>query len=130
MIYTGYYAKTKEYEQEGLVLVGISGKIPDGFTGIRYQKLAPKYTWWKQWHDERMPNDWFIEKYYETVLSQLNPNDVIADLNKIGKYIVLLCYETPEKFCHRHLVADWLNINTNANVIEYELPKKQPEFGF
>ena len=130
MIYTGYWSKLKEYEQNGLVPVGISGKIPDGFNGIRYQQLAPKYTWWKQWHDEHMSNEWFVEKYYETVLSQLKPYDVINDLNKSGKDIRLLCYETPEKFCHRHLVADWLNKNANANVIEYELPKKQPEFGF
>lgn len=23
--------------------------------------------------------------------------------------VCLLCYETPEKFCHRHLVCNWLN---------------------
>ena len=130
MIYTGYWSKLKEYEQYGLIPVGISGKIPDGFNGARYQQLAPKYSWWKQWHEEHKSNDWFVEKYNETVLSQLNPDKVINDLNKIGKNIILLCYEIPEKFCHRHLAADWLNKNTNANIIEYELPEKQPEFGF
>ena len=25
--------------------------------------------------------------------------------------IALLCYEKPDDFCHRHLVADWLNKN-------------------
>ena len=30
--------------------------------------------------------------------------------NLLGKKkVVLLCYESAEKFCHRHLVADWLN---------------------
>ncbi len=130
MIYTGYWSKLKEYERYGLIPVGISGKIPDGFNGARYQQLAPKYSWWKQWHDEHMSNDWFVEKYYETVLSQLNPNEVITDLSKFGANVVLLCYETPEKFCHRHLAADWLNKNTGADIIEYELPEKQPEFNF
>ena len=25
--------------------------------------------------------------------------------------IALICYEKPTDFCHRHLVADWLNKN-------------------
>ena len=130
MIYTGYWSKIKEYTKKGLVPVGISGKIPDGFNGVRYQQLAPKYSWWKQWHDEHMSNDWFIDKYYETVLNQLDPALVLSDLQKISKNIVLLCYETPEKFCHRHLVADWLNKNTDTNIIEYDLLEKQPQFNF
>ena len=126
MIYTGYYSKTKEYESHGLIPVGISGKIPDGFTGSRYQQLAPKYDWWKRWHDEHMSNDWFVEKYYETVLNQLNPALVLSDLQKIGKDIILLCYETPEKFCHRHLAAEWLNKKLNLNICEFKLPE-QPD---
>lgn len=26
-------------------------------------------------------------------------------------HIALLCYEKPDDFCHRHLVADWLRKN-------------------
>lgn len=26
-------------------------------------------------------------------------------------HIALICYEKPSDFCHRHLVADWLNKN-------------------
>jgi uncharacterized protein (DUF488 family) len=26
-------------------------------------------------------------------------------------HIVLLCYEKPDSFCHRHLVAKWFNEN-------------------
>ena len=27
------------------------------------------------------------------------------------KDVALVCYEKPSDFCHRHLVADWLNKN-------------------
>ena len=128
MIYTGYWAKLKEYEQNGLIPVGISGKIPDGFNGARYQQLAPKYSWWKQWHDEHMSNDWFVQKYYETVLNQLNPVAVLNDLQKIGKDIVLLCYETPEKFCHRHIAAQWLKEKTGIDICEYKSSKQTDLF--
>lgn len=130
MIYTGYYSQIKEYESNGLIPVGISGKIPDGFNGARYQQLAPKYTWWKQWHDEHMSNDWFVEKYYETVLNQLNPAIVLQDLQKIGKDVVLLCYETPEKFCHRHIVAQWLNVSLGLNICEFKCEPQPCLFEF
>jgi hypothetical protein len=47
----------------------------------------------------------------------LNADKVIDDLNMLilkdginckGKDIALVCYEKPEDFCHRHLVAEWL----------------------
>lgn len=28
-----------------------------------------------------------------------------------GKDICLICYEKPNDFCHRHLVADWFREN-------------------
>lgn len=130
MIYTGYWAKLKEYEQNGLVPVGISGKIPDGFNGARYQQLAPKYSWWKQWHDEHMSNEWFVEKYYKTVLDQLDPAVVAKELQSFGENIVLLCYETPEKFCHRHIAAKWLNDKLGLNICEFELEKPKNLFDF
>ena len=130
MIYTGYYSKTKEYEQSGLIPVGISGKIPDGFGGLRYQKLAPKYNWWKQWHDEHLSDEWFRKQYYETVLNELDPSGVVQELQSFGKDVILLCYETPEKFCHRHLVADWLNKKLNMNICEFEIQNKQSSFDF
>ena len=130
MIYTGYWAKIKEYEQEGLIPVGISGKIPDGFNGVKYQQLAPKYTWWHEWHDNKLSNEWFKKKYYETVLNELDSTTVVKELQDFGKDIVLLCYETPEKFCHRHLVAEWLNKNQNLNIYEFECKHRPNLFDF
>jgi hypothetical protein len=125
MIYTGYWAKVKEYEQCGLVPVGISGWSPDGYTGKTYKKLAPKYSWWKEWHDKKLSEQWYIDKYYETVLNVLNPLVVKQELQVLGDDIVLLCFETPDKFCHRHLVANWLNTNAKLNVTEYILQNAQ-----
>ena len=125
MIYTGYWAKIKEYEQNNLTPVGISGWSPDGYTGKTYKKLAPKYTWWKEWHDNNLSEQWYIDKYKETVLQTLNPTVVAQDLQKMGNNVVLLCFETPDKFCHRHLVAEWLNAKTKLDVREYILQSQQ-----
>jgi len=125
MIYTGYWAKVKEYEANGLTPVGISGWSPDGWTGKTYKKLAPKYVWWKEWHDKNLSTQWYITQYHNTVLNKLNPVTVAKDLQKMGDNVVLLCFETPDKFCHRHLVADWLNATRVADVREYILQSQQ-----
>ena len=48
------------------------------------------------------------EKITETIPIELNP-DI---------HIVLLCYEKPEDFCHRHLVREWLCRN-GYHAMEY-----------
>lgn len=125
MIYTSYFSKVKAlYDQNpNLVFVSIAGKTPNWFDNslidiLRYSKLAPKYEWWRVWHEKFKDNlesgesmNWYIKKYYETVLNQLNPIFVQRDLLDLSnrKDVVLLCYEKPEKFCHRQIVMNWFN---------------------
>lgn len=116
MIYTSYFAKLR-FLPENIVPVSICGKAPDWYTGLQYKKLAPKYDFfmeWKQNHD----NDYYIKCFQEQVLNKLNATDVILDLSRLCEgfnvgedNIALICYEKPTDFCHRHLVADWLNRN-------------------
>jgi len=56
--------------------------------------------------------------YLETVLSKLNPYNV---LEQLGDNAVMLYYEKVGDFCHRHLIADWLSTNTDAKVSEFQL---------
>ena len=125
MIYTSYFSKVKALygQNPNLVFISIAGKTPNWFDNslidvLRYSKLAPKYEWWRVWHEKFKDNlesdesmNWYIKKYYETVLNQLNPIFVQKDLLDLSnrKDVVLLCYETPEKFCHRQIVMNWFN---------------------
>ena len=43
----------------------------------------------------------------ETVLQQLNDISLRSD----GGDTVLLCWEGVNKFCHRHILAEWLDQN-------------------
>jgi hypothetical protein len=49
MIYTGYFAKLKTYEQAGLKPVSIAGKAPDFYKGPQYKGLAPEYKMFNDW---------------------------------------------------------------------------------
>lgn len=118
-LHTSYFGNINKIEQEDQelpVFVSIAGKTPSWFDGPRMPELAPKKEWWTEWH-ERFKDSlessesvtWYTKKYKETVLSCLDQVSVVTKLSELSQNIVLLCYETPEKFCHRHLVSKWID---------------------
>ena len=58
-----------------------------------------------------------------TVLLELSKESVVKDLeNILSRHpecteIALVCYEKPEDFCHRHILAAWLE---EYNIKEWE----------
>lgn len=124
MIYTTYFANLKNLP-DNIIPVSIAGKSPEWYHGLEYKKLAPKYSFWKVWK-ENQDNQYYIDHYYSDVLSGLTQMEVIKELTillqaKVNRvlhhpldsnlnqyHIALVCYESPEKFCHRHLVSEWL----------------------
>lgn len=118
MIYTGYFEMVDDYLREGLVLVSIAGRIPEWFQGVKYPKLAPLKSWWTEWKEKGFSESWYIKQYQETVLGKLIVEDVMKDFQSLGNRIILLCYEKPGKFCHRHLVSAWFR-KQGVEVNEY-----------
>lgn len=124
MIYTSYFGKRVKY-QDNVIPVAICAKPPKGWTGACYKKLAPPYELLMEWKSDPRKDDYFGVKrkqYYDAVLGKLNARDVVRDLQRLlpgaeplwlsQKYhVVLLCYEKPCDFCHRHFVAQWLSEN-------------------
>ena len=117
MIYTSYFAKLKNLP-DNVIPVSICGKAPDWYTGLQYKKLAPKYDFFMMWK-ENHDNDYYVKCFNEQVLDKIDIYTVMRDLNELAngidnlynKDICFICYEKPTDFCHRHLVADWLNRN-------------------
>ena len=110
-IITTYFAKLRTLP-DNIVPISICSKAPTWYNGLQYKKLAPRYEFfmkWKRDHD----NDYYIKCFNEQVLSPLDPKIVVEELmEKAGsENIALVCYEKPGDFCHRHLVAEWLNNN-------------------
>lgn len=118
MIYTSYFANIRNLP-ENVIPVAICGKSPDGYKGLEYKKLAPKYWFFKEWKENHDDN-FYIENFNREVLSTLSIQSVLYDLINLLKSngyvqdtydICLVCYEKPEDFCHRHLVAQWFKSN-------------------
>lgn len=104
-LYTSYYAN-RQIPQH-IKLVAISQFPPAWFPKDKYThalELAPTAKLLMDHKNGLITNEQYIERYKKETLSKLNPIDVY---NKY-KGSALLCFEKPEDFCHREIVADWL----------------------
>lgn len=109
MIYTSYYGNLRNIPKN-IFRIAISRTSPIDQLSPTYKELMPTL---EDLFMYRATNDWalYANNYEEHVLSKLNPDDVVKDLYDLsdGRDVVLLCYEKSFEFCHRHIVAKWLN---------------------
>ena len=120
MIFTGYYAKLKEYENAGLQPLSIAGKAPDFYKGPQFKSLAPEYKMFMDWKKGKIDNMGYTSIFLEH-LNTLDKEAVRRMLTSFDKDGILLCYEKPGEFCHRHIVADWLESNFGWKIDEYDI---------
>ena len=122
MIYTGYYAKLKKYENEGLYPIAISGKVPDFYTEAFWTDFAPRYDMFLEWKSGKIDNSQYTVQYKKWLnfLDKQEIRDIIKELEDENKTIIFLCYEKSGEFCHRHVLADWLEENLGMRVEEYK----------
>lgn len=112
VISTSYFAMVKRLPSNAFP-ISIAAKTPDWYQGVCYNRLAPSFdilAEYKQIGDEKR----YIRRYSQEILGKLRLSEVLDDLQLLTPAhhsTVLLCYERPEKFCHRHLVADWFTQN-------------------
>jgi len=112
---TSYFAKSANHPNA----VSIAGRAPDWYKGRQYKKLAPKYWFFKrykdEWDEKCGDQNFYIEQFQKEVLDKLDPIEVAEEL---GNDAILLCWEKPDKFCHRHLVSKWLSEHLNIKIKE------------
>lgn len=122
---TGYFAKLKEYVEAGYTPVSIARYAPPFYHGIEYKILAPSYDCLNDYkYGEHKGNtDKFLGRYMSE-LAKLNAKEVVKVLEELTNVkedkIILLCFEKPEDFCHRHLAAAWLHNCAAIDCEEYE----------
>ena len=133
-IFTGNYEECKAGN-----LISISGdrgkKV--GYTGKAITKLAPKRAFWDIWYNNigKIPEEentrYYIEEYYKQVLSKVD----IEELLKDEKDPILLCYEKGQDFCHRHVLAEYIEMKYGIKVRDIKIDEnlnieenKRPEY--
>ncbi len=136
MYFTGYFARTRLYKDNGLAVAPIAGSMPrnirltdDALTQTFQKMFAPEKESFLKWKSGGLTNEEYLEKYKEQVLDPLDKKVVKDTLdyfsNKYPEGIVLLCYEKTGDFCHRYTLAEYLSAILGTVVEEYPIPKKQ-----
>ena len=117
-VYTSYYAKISR-DPKGLVPVRISTSMPDWFPYI-CEELDEVYPGWDLVGPVKaglMNYDEYTEKYMAK-LEAIGRDRLMQILQEIseqngGRDLVLVCWESPDKFCHRHLIMKFLGLEAN-----------------
>lgn len=103
MIYTSYFSSRKWELTKGISIA----RYNKFWKGESYPSLFPTFSILHDYKNGLINEKEYERRYISEVLSKLNPAKVYQDLNNK----VLLCYEKSGDFCHRHIVAKWLNDN-------------------
>lgn len=115
-IYTSNYAR----QANNPLAIGISLTVPEWYTGDRRLDLAPTSDMvFSLKRDRRGYNQRKYVRDYIDVLHERNikPQELIDSLPDGS---ILLCYESPDDFCHRHLLANWVEEHTGFQILEWQ----------
>lgn len=118
-IYTSYFGNLKRLSAAGIMPIGIAKWKPRFYEGVNMLSVAPT----RYMLSDECEHDEYIELYNE-ILCKRGANSIMNEICSIakGRNVALLCYEKPGDFCHRHLLADFLNKELGLNIREFASP--------
>jgi len=99
---------------------------PSWYTGEQYLPLAPTSRLLDLYKRGKIDEQEFTRTYYADILDHLNPKTVYREILGESPQVTLVCYEKSCDFCHRHLVAAWLNARLKIQVRELPSPSSRP----
>lgn len=117
IIKTSYFAKLRQVTIPNPI--SIARFTPKWFNGKCYKRLSPSSDLLNRYKAGLIDEETYT-KEFNNYLESLDPKEIESDLMELteGDIGVLLCYEKSTDFCHRHLVAKWLNTHLKLNVTE------------
>lgn len=127
-IYTSYFGNSKKLQQAGIKVIGISLYPPRWFNGISLKQVAPTKS--ILFANGQTQED-YTRRYRAEVLSQQDMQQFLKTVEQAsgGQDVALCCYEKPEDFCHRHILADWIKEKLGIEISEYGYTlKKEPDY--
>ena len=127
-IYTSYFANSKKLQQAGIKVVGIALYPPKWFNGISLKQVAPTKS--ILFAKDETQED-YVRRYKSEVLARQDMQQFLKSVETAGngQDVALCCYEKPEDFCHRHILAEWIKEKTGVEIEEYSSSqKKEPTY--
>lgn len=125
VIYTSYYANLRNLPAS-IIPVAISQFPPSWYKGKTLRRLAPSSELLLSYKAGTVGEDEYIRRYKAETLSAFDPRKMYGSLFEYfgGRDICLVCFERPEDFCHRHIVAEWFR-SAGYDAREWQKPEAQ-----
>ena len=121
ILYTGYFANTKKYQQKGFTPVSVAGITPEFFKGEKWVDFAPRKTFFSKWKKGELSNEEYMRCYLEYL--KTIPKEDIEELRELTRNedYVMCCYEKTGDFCHRHYLGAFFRKFYGFKVSELEV---------
>jgi hypothetical protein len=113
MIYTSNYARKGKDPKS----FAISVKPPQWYDGERLPILAPTWRIVMALKEGEITEDQYTKEYI-TLLKERNV-DAFRLVETLPDGCYLLCYESPGTFCHRRVLARWIEHHTGICIHEW-----------
>jgi len=128
--YTSYYAQISKIRAKhpDYTIVSISGGLDDylvPLVDIHDRRLAPKKDFFIEYKNSKpgiAREQVYVSEFKDKVLNEEDINDILKswqNKENLKETFVIMCYEKPTDFCHRHIVAE--AIEQKYNIIVPEL---------
>lgn len=110
-IYTSYFGNLPKLKKKGIKPINIALFPPKWYDGDELQNLTPDSTIFNGYKENIITEERF-KKFYEYKIKQLGKEKILKMIEDIadGQDVALICFEAPGCFCHRHILADYLDI--------------------
>ena len=120
---TGCFKQVSDGHTNGYVSISLYPSKNE-FVKYEYKSLAPNWKLIENLNKKKITEDQFI-KSYEDQLVSLSANKVYEDLVSLvsGFEPIIMTSISKKKFCHRHLVAEWLENELGIIIEEFKVGK-------
>lgn len=113
-LYTSYFANLKNVQDEKTLFLVVAQFPPKSFIftkQIQHVPLfAPSKGLLKNMKEGLLSENEYTVIYNKQIVREMIPKiEQLVSYMRKGHDVCLLCYEKPEDFCHRHLLAKFIN---------------------
>jgi len=88
----------------------ISRRLPGGCNFPVIKSLRPPTDLLRKWEEGSLSDERYIGIYEREVLAKTSVSEILREVLKRGEVeeVTLCCWERDGAFCHRKIVAEWL----------------------
>lgn len=113
-MYTSYFANWRNYPPDKFQAIAIVRTTPKYVHYMNIVELAPPKKM------KHLPPESLAIAYRKYLNNNRDAKGICMQIAKIcgDKIPVLLCYEKPHEFCHRHILREWLIAERDVDITE------------